>query len=116
MITPLSKHNPLNHYKWGADCDGWNLVSKTDVAIKQELMPAGTEEKLHFHKFAEQFFFILEGKATFLIEGETLTAEPHQGLVINAGSRHKIMNKEEQNLEFILISYPTTANDRTDCE
>lgn len=116
MINLVSKTNPLSHYKWGANCDGWNLVSKAEVAIKQELMPAHTAEKLHFHTFAEQFFFILEGNATFLIDDETVMIEAQHGVVVKAGQQHKIMNNEDHNLEFILISYPTTADDRTDCE
>lgn len=115
-MTIISKENPLSHYKWGNNCDGWNLVNKDEVSIKQELMPSQTAEKLHFHTHAEQFFYILKGCATFLIEEEELWVEPNNGLVITAGSKHKIMNKEDHDLEFILISYPSTANDRTDCE
>jgi mannose-6-phosphate isomerase-like protein (cupin superfamily) len=116
MTKPVSKTNPLNHYKWGNNCDGWNLVNKAEVVIKQELMPPKTTEKLHFHTHSEQFFYILKGSATFLLENETLLIQADCGLVINAGKKHKIMNNESQDLEFILISYPSTVNDRTDCE
>ena len=116
MVNLVSKTNPLSHYKWGENCDGWNLVSNAEVSIKQELMPRQTSEKLHFHTYAEQFFYILKGSATFLIEKETLIVEANKGLLIRAGHKHKIMNKEEHELEFILFSYPTTQNDRTDCE
>ncbi|MGM9479153.1 cupin domain-containing protein [Pedobacter sp. GSP4] len=116
MNRILSKDNCLSHYKWGDNCDGWNLISKPEAAVKQELMPAQTAEKLHFHTFAEQFFYILKGEATFLIEGETFTLKANSGLKIKAGDKHKIMNKGIDDLEFILFSYPSTQNDRTDCE
>jgi len=112
----LSKEHCSSHYKWGANCDGWNLVSNTAVSIKQELMPAKTGEQLHFHQHATQFFFILKGEATFLIEGQTLAVEANEGLQIEPGSKHKIMNEKDHDLEFILFSYPSTQNDRTDCE
>ena len=112
----FSKANPLNHYKWGDNCDGWNFVNRADAAIKQELMPPQTTEKLHFHTHAEQFFFILRGQATFLIEGEHFNVESNTGLQIRAGQKHKIMNLSGVDLEFILFSYPSTKNDRTDCE
>jgi len=112
----LSKQNPISHYKWGNNCDGWNFISQPEAAIKQELMPAKTAEKLHFHTYAEQFFFILKGTATFLIEGETMIVHADQGLQIKAGNKHKIMNDGVSDLEFILFSYPSTQNDRTDCE
>ncbi|WP_316802019.1 cupin domain-containing protein [Pedobacter nototheniae] len=116
MDKILSKENCLSHYKWGSNCDGWNFISKPDAAIKQELMPAKTAEKLHYHTYAEQFFFILKGEATFLIEGETVKVNANAGLQIEAGNKHKIMNESVHDLEFILFSYPSTHNDRTDCE
>jgi mannose-6-phosphate isomerase-like protein (cupin superfamily) len=58
----------------------------------------------------------LKGRATFLIENESLIVEANKGLVITPGSKHKIMNNADGDLEFILFSYPSTANDRTDCE
>jgi mannose-6-phosphate isomerase-like protein (cupin superfamily) len=112
----VSKENALSHYKWGDNCDGWNLVNKAEAAIKQELMPAGTAEKLHFHTYAEQFFYILKGEATFLIEDENISVRSNAGLQIKAGQKHKIANRSSEDLEFILFSYPSTQNDRTDCE
>jgi mannose-6-phosphate isomerase-like protein (cupin superfamily) len=112
----VSKQNPLSHYKWGGNCDGWNLMSKANVSIKQELMPTMTSEKLHFHHYAEQFFFILKGQATFFIENENLVVDENCGLYINAGQKHKIINKGIDELEFILFSFPSTQNDRIDCE
>ncbi|MFC3561848.1 cupin domain-containing protein [Pedobacter jamesrossensis] len=116
MSEILSKENCLDHYKWGGNCDDWNFINNSETSIKQELMPAQTAERLHFHTYAEQFFFILKGQATFLIEGQTYLVDAHKGLQIKAGDKHKIMNKEVDDLEFILFSYPSTENDRTDCE
>lgn len=116
LAVTLSKDNCLSHYKWGDNCDGWNFVSNSEAVIKQELMPTKTAEKLHFHEFAEQFFYILKGQATFLIEGQTYLVDTHKGLQIKAGNKHKIMNESVDDLEFILFSYPSTQNDRTDCE
>lgn len=116
MNEVLSKNNCISHYKWGNNCDGWNLVDSKEAVIKQELMPAQTAEKLHFHTNAMQVFFILKGQATFLIEGETSIVNPQEGIQIKAGQQHKIMNQTAQDLEFVLFSYPSTQNDRTDCE
>jgi mannose-6-phosphate isomerase-like protein (cupin superfamily) len=116
MSEVLSKENCLSHYKWGHNCDGWNLISNAEASIKQELMPAQTAEKLHFHTYAAQFFFVLKGQATFLIEEKSFLVNPNHGLHVKAGDRHKIMNTGFDELEFILFSYPSTQNDRTDCE
>ena len=53
-----SKQN-TEHYVWGGNCDSWVLLDSQELAIKQEIMPPKSKEILHFHKNAQQFFFIL---------------------------------------------------------
>ncbi len=115
--TPLfggavSKSNCLNQYSWGDDCYGWTFVDTDALSIKQELMPPDTREKLHYHKVANQFFFILTGKATFIIDGVEHVLKPNEGIEINAGQKHLISNKNNTDLEFILYSQPSAKNDR----
>ena len=107
MNKAVSKFNSLKHYKWGNDCDGWNFVDEENLSIKQERMPAGTSEELHYHSKAEQFFFILKGIASFEIE-----VKEQEGLHIKAGLKHRIINNTTEDLEFILYSQPSTKNDR----
>jgi len=116
MSEIQSKDKCLSYYNWGNNGVGWNFVSKSEVAIKQELMPAQTAEKLHLHRYAEQFFYILKGQAIFLIGDKTFSIDANHGLQIKAGDKHKIMNNGVDDLEFLLFSYPSTENDRTDCE
>jgi mannose-6-phosphate isomerase-like protein (cupin superfamily) len=103
---------PLKHYQWGNACDGWNLVDNAALSVKQERMPAGTTEALHYHQFAQQFFFILKGTATFDIDGETIIVNEQEGIHIQAGKKHRISNTTSSAIEFILSSQPSTAADR----
>ncbi len=111
-MKAVSKEKSLKQYQWGNACDGWNLVDESSLSVKQERMPPGTTEALHYHKNAQQFFFILKGVAGFEIEGETLQIQEYQGLHISAGKIHRIYNEGTTDLEFILSSQPSTANDR----
>jgi len=115
MSPVVSKYNALTHYKWGANCDGWNFVDEETLSIKQERMPAGTSEAMHYHEHAQQFFFILKGTATFEIEQTFSKVHAGEGLHIKAGARHRIMNAGDGDLEFILCSQPATAADRINC-
>lgn len=115
-MRSVSKYQSLKHYQWGADCDGWNLVDEETLSVKQELMPAGTSELKHYHEKAQQFFFILKGTATFEIEEATIQINNGEGLHIEAGKKHRILNETSEDLEFILCSQPTTKNDRINCE
>ena len=112
----VSKYQSLKHYQWGADCDGWNLLDEDSLSVKQELMPPGTKEVKHYHQKAQQFFFILKGVAQFEIEDSTIEVNEGEGLHIEAGKKHRIVNGGKGDLEFILCSQPSTENDRFNCE
>jgi mannose-6-phosphate isomerase-like protein (cupin superfamily) len=112
MNSVLSKYRPLKHYQWGNACDGWNFVDNAALSVKQERMPAGALEQLHYHQHAQQFFFILKGVATFEIEGEVFVVNELEGIQIQAQQKHRIINNGEGELEFILCSQPSTVNDR----
>src|SRR5947208_939409 len=100
----VSRYQSLKHYQWGNDCDGWNLVDEDSLSVKQELMPAGTKEIKHFHQTAQQFFYILKGKAQFEIDNSIIEISEGEGLHIEAGKKHRISNEGKGDLEFLLCS------------
>ena len=113
MSVPVfSKNDCLHHYKWGEDCDGWTFVDTDESSIKQERMPPGASEQLHYHARATQFFFILKGAAIITIDGAVKILNQHQGIEVRPGQRHRISNHSEAELEFMLYSHPSTKNDR----
>jgi len=112
MNKVVSKHEPLKHYQWGNVCDSWNLVENVGLSVKQEMMPAGASEQLHYHEKSQQFFFVLAGTATFEIEGKQIEVSVHEGLHILPGQKHRIINNGSSDLEFILCSQPAIVNDR----
>jgi mannose-6-phosphate isomerase-like protein (cupin superfamily) len=116
MSKVVSKFQPLSHYQWGNGCDSWNLVENVGLSVKQEMMPEGTSEQLHYHEKSQQFFFILAGTATFEIEGKQIEVAVHQGLQVLAGEKHRIMNNGKTRLEFFLCSQPSIINDRINIE
>ena len=111
-MTIVSAQQPLKHYTWGENCDGWNLVDQPDLSVKQEKMPPHTAEAEHYHRKARQFFFILEGTAVFETAEGRIELAANQGLEIAPGLKHRIKNESEVELVFLLCSQPTTANDR----
>jgi mannose-6-phosphate isomerase-like protein (cupin superfamily) len=108
--------NTATHYLWGEGCDSWVLVDTAGLSVKQESMPGGKKEKLHFHANAQQFFFILKGSATFYVEEDKTSLTEQKGILIQPGTKHYIANEMAEPLEFLVISQPTTNNDRTTIE
>ena len=78
-------------------------------------MPAGTSETKHYHEQAQQFFYILKGRATFEIERAAIEVKSGEGIHIEAGVQHRIINHQQEDLEFILCSQPSTEGDRINC-
>jgi len=111
-MRKTSKYEPLNHYRWRPDCDGWVLVDTENLSVKQERMAGHTSEVLHYHEKAQQFFFILQGIATFEVEEKSFTVRAGEGFHIEAGKKHRIINNTAEDIEFILSSQPSTNSDR----
>jgi mannose-6-phosphate isomerase-like protein (cupin superfamily) len=115
-MNTVSRGHPLKHYSWGEGCDGWNMVDERSLSVKQERMPPHTSEQLHFHQESRQFFFILKGEAVFEAGESRARVKSLEGFHIVPGVRHRISNEGEEDLEFLLCSQPSTADDRINCE
>jgi mannose-6-phosphate isomerase-like protein (cupin superfamily) len=100
------------HYIWGDQCQGWRLVNEPGLSVIEEEMPEHTSEKLHFHKQAQQLFYILSGVAVIEVEGVHYEVKPGQSFHIKPGVVHCIFNRKDSLLRFLVISQPTTKGDR----
>jgi mannose-6-phosphate isomerase-like protein (cupin superfamily) len=116
MTEKILEKETAEHYWWGKNCDSWVLADTVGLSVKMESMPAGTREKLHFHRIAQQFFFILKGSATFYLNDETLIVAEGKALLFKPATKHYIANETSGRLEFLVISQPTTNNDRETME
>ena len=116
MTHKIIDKKTAEHYLWGDNCDSWILVNTEGLSVKQESMPSGTREKLHFHTNAQQFFFILKGSATFYLDDERRVVTEQKGLLIQPKTKHFIANETNEQLDFLVISQPTTNDDRTTIE
>lgn len=107
----ISKDN-AEHYIWGSICDGWHLVKTDELSIIHEKMPSKTSEVKHFHQKAKQFFFVLSGQATIEVNEEIILLNEHEGIEILPEIPHQMMNNSDCDIEFIVVSSPTSKGDR----
>jgi mannose-6-phosphate isomerase-like protein (cupin superfamily) len=110
----LKNKSNTEQFTWGNNCKGWRLVSEPGMSVIEEEMPPRTEEKKHFHKEAQQFFYVKSGIARFEVDDSAFIVEQNEGLYIKPGSIHKISNLTDIPLKFIVISQPSTSNDRVE--
>ena len=100
------------HYIWGEICDGWHLLKRDDMSIIQECVPAGSQEIIHYHTKARQFFYVLEGEGTMVFEDSQVALHKGEGLEVPPQIRHQFRNQSNADVHFLVISIPTTRGDR----
>jgi mannose-6-phosphate isomerase-like protein (cupin superfamily) len=100
------------HYRWGGTCDGWRLVHQPELSVIHERMPPGTRETPHHHARARQFFFVLTGALTLDVDGAVEVIHAGEGLEIAPGARHQARNDAGDDVEFLVVSQPTSMGDR----
>ena len=82
------------------------------MSIIEESMPPNTSEVKHYHNKAQQFFYILKGNAVFELDNTTLHIGEREGIYIGRQVIHQIRNEGSTDLEFLVISEPTSKGDR----
>ena len=100
------------HYIWGEINDGWHLLKRDDMSVIQERVPPGGAEVMHYHNVARQFFYVLEGEGTMVFEDYDVTLHKGDGLEIPPQVKHQFKNQSNADMQFLVISIPTTKGDR----
>jgi len=100
------------HYVWGDGCAGWHLLQDPQLSVIRERVPVGKGEVFHSHDVAQQFFYIISGRASVEIDGRLVHLGPGEGLHVAAGKKHQFRNAGNTTVEFLVISSPTTRGDR----
>ena len=114
MPTKPVDRSTAEHYTWGGRCDGWHLVKRADLSVIAERVPPGGSEVRHVHSAATQFFFVLRGRAVLEVNGERVALAEGQGLEVAPGTAHQVLNESTEDVDFLLVSHPSTRGDRVD--
>ncbi|MBD3885122.1 cupin domain-containing protein [Phormidium tenue FACHB-886] len=109
------------HYTWGGGspytsdsplCDGWHLLKREDLSVIQERVPPGGAEVKHLHQRSRQFFYILSGEATMVIDHKAISLSSSQGIEVPPGVPHQFRNDSAAEVIFLVISAPRSHGDR----
>jgi mannose-6-phosphate isomerase-like protein (cupin superfamily) len=76
-----------------------SILDRTNAPVQNQSLaearvPAGGRTQRHYHKIAEEFYFILEGAGEIELDGERRLVGPGDAILIPAGSWHTIMATE----------------------
>src|SRR3954449_9271614 len=72
-----------------------SVLDRTNAPVQNQSLaearvPAGGATQRHYHRRAEEFYFILEGRGTMEIDGTARVVGPGDCILIPPGARHTI--------------------------
>ena len=93
-----------------------SILDRTNAPVQNQSLaearvPAGGSTQRHYHKLAEEFYFILKGKGMMEIDGETRAVGPGDCVLIPPAAWHTISAEEE--LRFLCCCAPPYAHEDT---
>lgn len=80
-------------------------------SLAEARVPAGSATQRHYHQLAEEFYFILEGRGTMDLDGETREVGPGDCILIPPSVWHTIAARED--LRFLCCCAPPYAHEDT---
>ncbi len=80
-------------------------------SLAEASLPGGNATDRHYHKLAEEFYFVLEGRGTIEIDGETREVGPGDAILIPPAAWHQITARES--LRFLCCCAPPYSHDDT---
>lgn len=111
-MTPTAKSIfNAEHTRWSNIGDVWHLLDTPTLSVTQERIPPGEQEPRHLHH-AQQFIFILYGQASIEIDGTAYPLRTRQGIEVRANQPHQLRNDGVHELVYLVISTPSTREDR----
>ena len=93
-----------------------SILDRTNAPVEKQSLaearvPAGSATQRHYHRLAEEFYFILEGRGAMEIDGATRAVGPGDAILIPAGAWHTI--RAEETLRFLCCCAPPYAHEDT---
>ena len=93
-----------------------SILDRTNAPVQNQSLaeasvPAGGATQRHYHRLAEEFYFILEGRGTMEIDGETREVGPGDAILIPPGAWHTIHAREA--LRFLCCCAPPYSHEDT---
>jgi len=80
-------------------------------SLAEAQIPVGTATQRHYHRIAEEFYFILEGRGQMELDGTEREVGPGDAILIPAGAWHTITATET--LRFLCCCAPPYSHDDT---
>ncbi len=106
--------NTQTAYERGQGGVGWSLVETDGLLVIEETLAPGCSENRHYHAKAAQYFYVLECTALMKIDGQNKVLAQGMAEHIHPRIDHAIANESSNEIQFLVISAPSTRSDRNE--
>ncbi len=93
-VSRFLRRDPADVEPWAETCGQIRpLVEEQDEAAAEIHHVEIHDAKLHYHEHTDEFYYIIDGQGTMILDGEEI--ELHRGVVVYVprGVRHKAVGK-----------------------
>ena len=93
-----------------------SILDRTNAPVQNQSLAEATvladnSTQRHYHKLAEEFYFILEGQGRMEIDGEVRAVQSGDAILIPPGARHQIL--AVTTLRFLCCCSPPYSHEDT---
>ena len=82
-------------------------------SLAEATLEPGQATQRHYHREAEEIYFVLEGEAEMELEGDRARVDPGTAIPIPSGSRHQIRNVGAGPLRILCCCSPPYQHEDT---
>ncbi len=76
------------------------------------LLKEGETLEGHYHRQVEETFYVLQGEATFAVQGKETVTGPGVALRLEPGEGHAVRNAGHDDLKMVFIKWPYLPEDK----
>jgi mannose-6-phosphate isomerase-like protein (cupin superfamily) len=93
-----------------------SVLDRTNAPVQNQslaeaTLPAGGSTERHYHKLAEEFYFLLEGSGVIEVDGARAEVTAGDAILIPSGAWHQISAREP--LRFLCCCAPPYSHEDT---
>jgi uncharacterized cupin superfamily protein len=97
-------HDGVGALDWTSVLDDGDLAGRKLNFIHDDILPPGVSIGAHRHKHDEEYYYVLSGRGTMLLDGDQFEVSAGDITAVYPGGTHGLTNDGEANLRIIVIS------------
>jgi mannose-6-phosphate isomerase-like protein (cupin superfamily) len=116
MRLDMALLKPMPNFHGGAGTVQYRRALNSDVFLTNwaymdhEVIPPGASDGLHRHRGVEEVYYVMNGRATFQLNGETASIQKGDAIPVKFNEAHAIVNNGAEPIELPVMGIAAQKN------